>query len=148
MQGGIPIAQSTCVSHDAASLPMSESRITAFSGEHKLTTRQREILSRLLLGESPKEIAYHLGVTHTTIRFHAVQLYRRCGVNNQREILALLARYCGAFQQVARPDFGSRAQVAPHTAQADSTSAPSRQETTTSAKHSPSSEYPAHTSAR
>ena len=73
-------------------MPATDERIAAFSHAYGLTPRQRGILVSLLRGEAPKQLAYTLGLSHTTIRFHAVQLYKRCGVQNQREVLALLAR--------------------------------------------------------
>ena len=80
-----------------------EGQIDAFSDKYRLTARQRELLVSLLRGESQKEVAYHLRIAHTTIRFHAVQLYRRCGVSNQREFLVLFARSLGPAIMPAAP---------------------------------------------
>jgi DNA-binding CsgD family transcriptional regulator len=66
--------------------------IAEFSNLRRLSPRQRAILGSLVAGLAPKEMADVLGIAEATVRFHAVQLYRRCGVRNQREMLALLAR--------------------------------------------------------
>jgi DNA-binding NarL/FixJ family response regulator len=61
-------------------------------GLHELSHRQRQLLSLLVSGSAHKEIARHLALSPVTIRRHAEDIYRKCGVRNQRELLALVAR--------------------------------------------------------
>jgi DNA-binding CsgD family transcriptional regulator len=67
-------------------------RLEHFCGSYRLTPRQRCVLAALVAGRAPKEIADDLGVAESTVRFHAIAMYRRCDVRNQREMLALVAR--------------------------------------------------------
>ena len=53
-----------------------------------LPPRLASVLARFLLGESEKEAAHHLGVTHHTVHSYAKQLYRRLGVTSRSELLA------------------------------------------------------------
>jgi DNA-binding NarL/FixJ family response regulator len=55
----------------------------------KLSDREAEILALLTNGRAPKEIAFELGLSHATIRTHARNAYRKLGVTNLRETLAL-----------------------------------------------------------
>lgn len=57
-----------------------------------LSPRQRAVLRMLIAGKAPKEMEKELGIAGATVRFHAVQLYKRFGVRNQREMLAMVAR--------------------------------------------------------
>jgi len=63
-----------------------------FCETYRLTSRQRSVLGALVAGRAPKEIADELSVAESTVRFHAVAMYQRCAVSNQREMLALFAR--------------------------------------------------------
>lgn len=63
-----------------------------FSVQYRLSGRQRQVLNMLVAGSSPKEIAKRLALSPITIRRHAEELYRKCGVRCQRELLALIAR--------------------------------------------------------
>jgi FixJ family two-component response regulator len=67
-------------------------RITVFSIKFGLTPAQRRVFTMLVEGLAPKEIAAHLRVSHTTVRRHAEDIHRKCGVSSQRETLALFAR--------------------------------------------------------
>jgi DNA-binding NarL/FixJ family response regulator len=66
--------------------------IAGFCAARQLSARQEAVLRFLVDGVAPKEIAGHMRIAESTVRFHAVQLYRRCDVRNQREMLALFAR--------------------------------------------------------
>jgi DNA-binding CsgD family transcriptional regulator len=63
-----------------------------FSQRFNFTGREREVFALLVAGEAQKEIAATLGISEPTVRFHAVNFYAKCGVSNQRELLAFYAR--------------------------------------------------------
>src|SRR5262245_48511837 len=63
-----------------------------FCDHNALSLRQREILLLLLGGLDPKTIATHLRLAPSTVRRHAIEMYRKCGVTSQREVLAMVAR--------------------------------------------------------
>ena len=65
-----------------------------FPNGEKLTTREKEVLSCLLKGESNKEIARDLGLSPNTIRNQLQRLQERFGARNRVQ-LALLARDSG-----------------------------------------------------
>jgi len=69
--------------------------LLAFCDSHRLSQREREVLDLLIAGRAPKEIASELCVAESTVRFHAVGLYKKCAVRSQREMLALVARMLG-----------------------------------------------------
>ena len=55
-----------------------------------LSTRQGEVLRRLLRGERVPNIARELFVSQSTVRNHLSAIYRRLGVHSQTELLAHL----------------------------------------------------------
>jgi len=57
-----------------------------------LTDRRLEVLGRLLMGDSEKQIAYHFDVARATIHDHVLAIYRHFGVSSRGE---LLARFIG-----------------------------------------------------
>lgn len=57
-----------------------------------LPPRLRQVLDRLLLGQSPKAIAHALSLSIWTVREHMQRLYAHYGVNSREE---LMARYVG-----------------------------------------------------
>jgi DNA-binding CsgD family transcriptional regulator len=65
----------------------------AFADRFQLTAREREVFASLAVGKSQKETAAELGIAESTVRFHAVGSYAKCGVQNQREMLAFFARW-------------------------------------------------------
>ncbi|MEM7807371.1 MAG: helix-turn-helix transcriptional regulator [Planctomycetota bacterium] len=72
-----------------------EERLAVWNG---LTDRQREVLDRLLAGDSEKEIAGRLGISRHTVHGHVKDLHRLHAVCSRGE---LLARY---VQSPASPD--------------------------------------------
>lgn len=58
----------------------------------QLTTRQREILSRLRRGDRVATIAAELYVSPSTVRNHLAAIFRKFGVHSQAELLELLRR--------------------------------------------------------
>jgi DNA-binding CsgD family transcriptional regulator/PAS domain-containing protein len=55
-----------------------------------LSTRQWEIVTRLLRGERVPAIARSLYVSQSTVRNHLAEIFRKFGVHSQAELLALL----------------------------------------------------------
>jgi two-component system nitrate/nitrite response regulator NarL len=56
-----------------------------------LTSRQWEVLSRLLRGERVPTIAAGLFISQSTVRNHLAGIFERFGVHSQPELLAVLA---------------------------------------------------------
>jgi DNA-binding CsgD family transcriptional regulator len=56
----------------------------------EMTTRQREIVSRLLAGERVGEIAREMYLSPSTVRNHLTAVFRRFGVHSQLELLSVL----------------------------------------------------------
>lgn len=52
-------------------------------GIHRLTGREREILSLMEQGDSNKIIAYKLGITEPTVKKHCTYIYLKLGVINR-----------------------------------------------------------------
>jgi DNA-binding CsgD family transcriptional regulator len=52
-----------------------------------LTSREQELFNLLLKGETPKEIAFNLGITHRTVDFHRNNLYLKLDVHSIQELL-------------------------------------------------------------
>ena len=50
-----------------------------------LTTREREVLDRLLEGSTNKEIAGHLKIEEVTVKVHMASIYRKLGVRNRAQ---------------------------------------------------------------
>lgn len=65
-----------------------------------LTDRRREVLERLIEGDSEKQIGFLLGVSRATVHEHVLAIYKHFGVSSRGE---LLARFIGR----ARPKLGS-----------------------------------------
>jgi len=61
-------------------------------GAADLSTRQLEILSRLIEGDAVNDIARSLYLSNTTVRNHLTAIYRKFGVHSQAELLAALLR--------------------------------------------------------
>ncbi len=57
-----------------------------------LTERRREVLGRLLTGDSEKQIAYHFDLARATVHDHVLAIYRHFAVSSRAE---LLARFIG-----------------------------------------------------
>jgi len=52
-----------------------------------LTARELEIMKELLIGASPKEIAYTLKISYNTVLGHQRKLYRKLDINTIRELI-------------------------------------------------------------
>ena len=60
-----------------------------------LTPRHVQTLQRLLAGDSEKQIARHLGVSHHTVHVYVKALYRHFDVSSRGELLARFVRQPG-----------------------------------------------------
>ena len=58
-----------------------------------LTNREEEILTLLLNGSSPKEIAYTLKISFDAVRFHQKNLYRKLGIQSIAELFARFSSF-------------------------------------------------------
>lgn len=73
----------------AAEQPQSE-RLLALSAEKGLTAKEREILERMVAGQSRKEMAAELHVSENTVKTHVKHVYEKLGVSGKEEIQMLL----------------------------------------------------------
>jgi len=62
-----------------------------------LSLREREIFDLLLEGVPPKEIAYKLSITHSTVDFHRTKLYGKLGVHSIRELFAKYSTFLQGY---------------------------------------------------
>jgi len=53
-----------------------------------LTAREQEIVTLLLKGTAPKEIAYNLKIGNPTVNFHIKNLYRKLEIQSRAELFA------------------------------------------------------------
>lgn len=60
-----------------------------------LSTRQWQILSRVVLGERAQEVAAALYLSPSTVRNHLTAIYKKFGVHSQAELLAKLLQTLG-----------------------------------------------------
>ncbi|MEM9019014.1 MAG: LuxR C-terminal-related transcriptional regulator [Planctomycetota bacterium] len=63
--------------------------------EQELSPRQVQLLRMLLLGKTPKRIAYELGLAESTVRTYIRDLYRRVGVHGREELMSKYIREGG-----------------------------------------------------
>ena len=56
----------------------------------RLTTRELEIVTRLMTGHRPPSIASELFLSQSTVRNHLGSVFAKLGVNSQQELLDLL----------------------------------------------------------
>ena len=55
------------------------------SGEPGLTPRQRDVLQRLMMGKSNKEISRELSLSEATVKVHLAAIFRSLNVNSRAE---------------------------------------------------------------
>lgn len=60
---------------------------------HYLTPREREVLTRLVRGESTASLARTMKITRSTARSHVQSVLTKLGVHSQREAVIAAARY-------------------------------------------------------
>ncbi|MDR0627592.1 MAG: LuxR C-terminal-related transcriptional regulator [Bifidobacteriaceae bacterium] len=67
----------------------------AFTNQHRLTQREREMLPFIVRGKSSPEISKTLFLATSTVKGHMYHLYRKCGVHSKQELIDLLDRHDG-----------------------------------------------------
>lgn len=80
--------QGLMVSTPAAIQPLLGRAVTADSGDlviEELTERETEVLELLAEGMANKQIAYQLGISEHTIKFHVSSIYTKLAVSNRTE---------------------------------------------------------------
>jgi DNA-binding CsgD family transcriptional regulator len=75
---------------DGAVYVLAQEAGTPQAGMDALTPRERDIVARTLRGDTAKEIAYDLGISHSTVRVLLARSYRRLGVKSRAELVAAI----------------------------------------------------------
>ena len=57
-----------------------------------LTTKEQEVLGRIIAGQSRKQMAKELYVSENTVKTHVKHVYEKLGVSGREEILALASK--------------------------------------------------------
>jgi DNA-binding NarL/FixJ family response regulator len=70
-----------------------------------LSEREAEVLSCVVKGESNKEIASELGISHQTVKNHVTSILRKFGVEDRTQavVYALKRGWVGLYDKTARP---------------------------------------------
>jgi len=68
--------------------PFAETEALQAKNHLDLTPREQEILTMLLAGRAPKEIAYTLKISSHTVNFHQKNLYRKLSIQSRAELFA------------------------------------------------------------
>ena len=55
-----------------------------------LTRRQQQIVRGIIEGNSPKEMAYKLGISYKTLNVYLFNAYQKCGVHSLVELICKL----------------------------------------------------------
>jgi DNA-binding NarL/FixJ family response regulator len=69
-----------------------EKKVASGKSPASLTPQQTEVLLRISAAKPNKQIAYELGISETTVKAHATNIYRRLGVRNRAEALLFTQR--------------------------------------------------------
>jgi two-component system response regulator FixJ len=71
--------------------PSSQEKASAVAGRRleSLTPREGEVLERLVAGESNKEVALKLGVSHRTVEFHRAHIMEKTGAKGLPDLVRL-----------------------------------------------------------
>jgi DNA-binding NarL/FixJ family response regulator len=69
-----------------------EKKVASSKCTTSLTPQQAEVLLRISAAKPNKQIAYELGISETTVKAHATNIYRRLGVRNRAEALLFTQR--------------------------------------------------------
>jgi len=70
---------------------LAETKVRSAKEQLNLTIREEEVLTLLLGGNSPKEIAFVLKISFDTVRFHQKNLYRKLEINSIHELFSRYA---------------------------------------------------------
>jgi two-component system, LuxR family, response regulator FixJ len=76
----------SAISDSATELPL------YIPGGEPLTSREREVLARLTIGETNKQIARHLGLSARTVEGYRAAIMRKAGARNATELLRRVFR--------------------------------------------------------
>ena len=87
---------SEALARDAAGRSERASRDAARKALQQLTSRERDVLPLILAGESSKDIARRLAISHRTVEIHRARIMRKTGSATLVE-LASIARAAGSF---------------------------------------------------
>ena len=60
---------------------------TKLRSDAQLTAREWEVLERIALGETNKEIARHLGLSSRTVESYRADILQKCGVRTTTELV-------------------------------------------------------------
>lgn len=82
--GGAPMTGSVA----AKVLTLFQSQFSEFRVENDLTSREKEVLQKLVFGKSYKMIAAELFITYETVRFHMKNIYSKLHVTSMTEAVA------------------------------------------------------------
>jgi DNA-binding NarL/FixJ family response regulator len=63
-------------------------RLAVAEQQWKLSTRQREVLRRIVMGDSNKEIMAELGLREGTVETHVTALLRKANVDTRARLVA------------------------------------------------------------
>lgn len=55
-------------------------------GEDGLSQREREVMALLLAGKGPKEVAFHLDISQSSVQTHTTRLLKKLGLSGTREL--------------------------------------------------------------
>jgi DNA-binding NarL/FixJ family response regulator len=69
-----------------------EKSVASSKSSTALTPQQTEVLLRISAAKPNKQIAFELGISETTVKAHATNIYRRLGVRNRAEALLFTQR--------------------------------------------------------
>jgi DNA-binding NarL/FixJ family response regulator len=69
-----------------------EKQVANSKSPTSLTPQQTEVLLRISAAKPNKQIAFELGISETTVKAHATNIYRRLGVRNRAEALLFTQR--------------------------------------------------------
>jgi DNA-binding CsgD family transcriptional regulator len=77
--------------HDGQRYLLALDNGVASRGLAALTSRERDVVRRAVLGATNKVIAYDLGISHSTVRVLVARAARKLGVRTRQELVDLLA---------------------------------------------------------
>lgn len=84
VEGGVPM--SPVIARKALKFFAQLERTTKFN-KYNLTDREKEIVERLVAGDSYKLICAHLDISMGTVRSHITNVYRKLHVNSKSEVV-------------------------------------------------------------
>jgi DNA-binding NarL/FixJ family response regulator len=73
----------------AGELPRTEAEVAA--SEDTLSAREREIVERIVAGETSREMAEALGITKSSVDTYRARIFRKLGVDNRAALFARVA---------------------------------------------------------